>query len=979
MRKILFILGWVLLSFTTFGQGVISGHVFEQDGTTPIEGAAITFSGYSLVGDTIVAQFLSDTVGGYEANLDPGQYAVSASAMGYETIFLSDSLMVTDSLFCDTIDFLLHESYFPVRYVAVKPFANGMVRVLWSMQDPVLFEDFETGDFNRVHWDNSISSFPWVIDSVHAYQGSFCMKSTCEGMANGHSEIEVSVHVPRSGQMGFQSRISSESPWDAGLFFIDDREMLECSGQSDWEEHRFDITEGEHVFRWVYRKDANTDEGDDCFYVDDIHFFIEDSVRDDRAFQYYDLFRSRFEESPVLLASHLTDTVFMDMNWNGLTWGQYCWGVCRHYEGNRGHSDTIWSTYLDKDMTTIFEADVTTNVGLTAVGARVDLLAGSNQGNEYHAVANQNGHVTIDNVYRDSYTIRVHLDGYVDYVSDSLVSVMEPTQVDVELREEVKGVDSLYVSSTGWAIWQLSDTLYRNLQYIDLQLDSIQVGRTLESFYQIEVDGLTPGQTYQARVRPVYLSDTCEWRSYNWTYRSCADFQQTTSGLQGVVYDNGVLLSWHLPENDSLLGTMLFRENDVLAFVEGTSYLDESVDMQGVANYGIRLVYDGDMEGSYYAMACEENVTVPFPAFCDPPVKLEAENFLDGEEYGALISWGERPEPVEGWLHYDNGEYRNSIGGGDEPVIFWSVRFDAEYLAEYQGTELKKVSLFDIGAGTYQLWIYKGGETAPATLVRSQNMLLTGMNGWHEELIVPALEITGNEPIWIVVGQQGLSRPAAVCSDMGDPDGRWVSLDGTAWTDLHTYNMHYTWMLRAFVSNRFGKLHPLGNDNYILQHYNLYRSYENVNYQQIAAIPAVEGQVFYQYLDLLVGDTHHDFYYRLTAVYLSDDGEICESDDAASMYAPENHYVWVDDHWFVDENQNEVMAVYPNPATEMLYVESKDMRHLRIFNVMGQCLGDEAVNSDNVQLNLSDLASGLYLLQVTTKNGVQSCRFVVSH
>ena len=92
----------------------------------------------------------------------------------------------------------------------------------------------------------------------------------------------------------------------------------------DWEEHRFQVGEGEHVFRWAYHKDASTDVGDDCFYVDNIRFYVEDTLKgdDDRSFQYYDLFRRRYDGETVMLASHLTDTVFLEMNWSGLPWGK---------------------------------------------------------------------------------------------------------------------------------------------------------------------------------------------------------------------------------------------------------------------------------------------------------------------------------------------------------------------------------------------------------------------------------------------------------------------------------------------------------------------------------------------------------------------------------------------------------------------------------------------------------------------------------
>ena len=871
----------------------------------------------------------------------------------------------------------LRERFQPVRYVAARQFTNDLVRISWSMYDPMLFEDFETGDFSRFPWNNNLSDYTWTVDTLQAYDGNFCMKSTCEGVGVGISQIEVSVYVPLEGQMSFYSKISSESPWDIGRFYLDGVKKMECSGEEDWTEHRFDISVGEHVFRWDYVKDASTDVGDDCFYVDCIHFYQEDSTKMTRSFQYYELFRSRFEETPVLMASHLTDTVFMDMNWSSLPWGQYRWGVSCHYEDDRGDSDTIWSAYLDKDMTTTFTLDATTNVGLSPMGATVTLSSHSEQGYEYQATLDANGHLLLPAVYRDEYDLRVHLDGFVDYVSTSAIPVFEPAQIEVELMEATNGIDSLYVSYTGWAMWSMHEAKNRDLQSFEIMLDSVLVATTTAPFFQFDVSGLSDGDTCLAQVRPIYLSDTCDWRSCWWVYRSCSSFEGSTNGLNWSQQGEAVQLSWSYPEG-SFVGAVLFREGDFLGFTEGTSFMDETVELHGEVEYGLRLVYDGAVDGTYYSMSCKQDTVAVFPAYCDPPVKLDGTAYYEDEnDHGALISWGERPEPVNQWLYYDDGVFKRSLGGNDEPRIFWAIRFEAEDLADFVGTSLRKVSLYDVGAGTYQLWIYVGGDTAPRTLVRSQNMALTNAQAWHEETISPAFEIPENEPIWIVVGQQGLSRPAAACQDTGNANGRWVSLDGETWTDMHTFNMYYTWMLRAFVTNQAGRMMELNKDGYSLQQYNLYRSFNNTNYQQVAEIPAVEGQLYYEYRDNLAEDDHEDVYYRLTAFYLADNGETCESDYAATLNDPEQNYVTID-LTLTNENQALDFKLYPNPTSGLITIALEGMQKVVVYNALGQALLNKEVNSDLLQLDLSGFEDGLYWIKVMAQSGTMVRSFVIS-
>ena len=837
MRKIamvLTVLFFLLSGRTSWAQMMVSGTVYEQDTITPIEGVTVTFSGIGESGDTLVYQLVTDTIGCFGDSLDFGSYWVWASAEGYQTAYLQDSLHIVEGQVLSSIDFFLYEIYHPVQYVVAQHYDDDLVQISWSMQAQQMY--------------------------------------------------------------------------------------------------------------------------------------------DTKAFQYYDLYRSRFEENPVLLASHLTDTMFMEMNWNSLPWGQYRWGVSCYYEGNRGLSDTIWSAYLDKDMTTTLEIQATTNIGVPPAGAVVTVS--SQQGHNYEAILDANGHTLLPEVYRDDYDLSVHLDGFVDYYSDSTLSIFEPTQVEIELMEALIGVDSLYVSSTGWAIWTLGERQNRDLQYFEIMLNGEPVGTTTANEFQFEVSNLTEGDTCMVQVRPVYLSDTCDWRVCEWVYRPCTVFQGSATGLDCTQHDEALLLSWTYPEGE-MLGAFLYRNGEFLCFTESDSFLDETVEMHGQVVYCLRLVYAGPTDGTYYSMSCEECVTHVFYAYCDPPAKLDGTIYYENEsDYGALISWGERPEPIEQWLQYDNGVFKRSLGGDGDPRIFWAIRFEAEDLADYLGTALQKVSLYDVAAGTYQLWVFVGGETAPQTLVRSQSMDLIGAQVWHEEMITPAFEIVENEPLWIVIGQQGLARPAAACEDMGNANGRWVSLDGETWTDMHTFNMHYTWMLRAFVSNHSGRERQLREDGFTLQQYNLYRSYDNVDYQQVASIPAVLGQLYYEYRDNLADETH-DVYYGLKAFYVADNGETCESEYATTLNDPELNYIVID-ITSTKENLEPSLKLYPNPSNGLIAIEMEGMQNVVVYNALGQALLSKKANDDALQLDLSGFEDGLYWVKVMTQNGKAVKTLIIS-
>lgn len=62
------------------------------------------------------------------------------------------------------------------------------------------------------------------------------------------------------------------------------------------------------------------------------------------------------------------------------------------------------------------------------------------------------------------------------------------------------------------------------------------------------------------------------------------------------------------------------------------------------------------------------------------------------------------------------------------------------------------------------------------------------------------------------------------------------------------------------------------------------------------------------------------------------------------------------------------IVIYPNPAQEILLVKGVELQTLRVFDLQGRLLKTE----NGVQVTVSDLASGTYLLQV----GTQVVRFI---
>lgn len=968
---LLVMLAWSVSSERVMAEGTVVGSVFEQDGFTPIANATVFFTGVSSEGDTVDYQFVSDSLGLYFGMVTEGSFFAWAIADGYDA---SEWLqvVVNDGETAFGIDFVLHETYASVHYVIARQFDPSRVELIWSMHSTEMVENFESGDFNAFNWNNEISDFPWQITATEPFEGSYCMKSGCEGVASGISEIEVVVNVPANGQMSFWQRISSESTWDIGRFYLDDVVMEECSGNSSWEEVSFEILEGVHVFRWSYVKDADNDLYDDCYYVDNICFMDADASM--RSLQYFNVYRRRFDEVPEMLASHLADSSFMDMSWNHLPWGSYAYGVSCTYEGNRMESEIVWSNTLGKDLTTTLEIAVTTNTGQVAEGTAITIAPADTLGDVYNALADENGTCLFGSIARGAYWVRAQLDGYEVFASDTLVTVYEPTVLNIELQERIFDLDSLYVSSTGWAMFALADSLLPYVQHFEVMLDSVVVDTTSQMFYQFEVDTLSAYHVHHAMARPVFFSGTGAWSECDWVYWYCSDFPVSTDLEVKETGGDALRLEWTAPDNDSLIGFAVFRDNAFIGFAETASFLDETPEFHdNQVQYCVRAVYDVDMVNGYYSMACASCAVYYLPELCDPTVDLDGQNYFnDDSDYGALISWGIRPIVVNEWLFYDNDAYEMALGADGQ--IFWGVKFEAEDLLDYYGSFLSKVALYDIAAGFYQLWIYYGEEISPINLVYYQNMHLDGCNDWHVEPINTPLLLPENAAVWVVIGQQSLSFPAAACANTGNPNSRWVSVDGTTWTDLTSYNLCYSWMLRAFVTNQSKGAAPSRNTQANLVRYNVYRSYDGISYAMVGSVPAMEGVAFYQFRDLLVGNSHRLYYYQVTAYYDSD----CESDPALAWDDPTKDYVIVDDAWHVEERHSGVL-VYPNPSSGRVLVAGDGLVQVAVQDALGRVVLQSQAVSDELELDMSQFQNGLYLLRIATQKGIETHRVMVTH
>ena len=197
--------------------------------------------------------------------------------------------------------------------------------------------------------------------------------------------------------------------------------------------------------------------------------------------------------------------------------------------------------------------------------------------------------------------------------------------------------------------------------------------------------------------------------------------------------------------------------------------------------------------------------------YADQDVYIAIRHFITGGKGYIEVDQVELVSIAEEGLYYDDGICTSLVGVGGNLV--WAVMFPADMIRSFSRGSLTKVALYETRNNQHnlQLKIHLGGDNAPGDLVCSEIYTPLGVEGFHFHELETPIEIDGTQNLWIVFYQitgQFDTWPGAVCKDVsGDPNGRWVSMDGFggSWMDLAVAAFPgYTWMIRAYGTNILG-------------------------------------------------------------------------------------------------------------------------------------------------------------------------------
>ena len=170
--------------------------------------------------------------------------------------------------------------------------------------------------------------------------------------------------------------------------------------------------------------------------------------------------------------------------------------------------------------------------------------------------------------------------------------------------------------------------------------------------------------------------------------------------------------------------------------------------------------------------------------------------------------------PINEWLCYTTQGGMGYVGASGN--FYWGIMLPVSKLQPYINTWLTKVALYENANNNLRpitINIYLGGTSSPGTLVLTQDFMPGEASGFHEVPLDSDILIDGTQNLWITFHQVGDMYPASFAPNTGDPNGRWISVNGTTWMDMASTNLGcFSLSVKGFVTNALGENSELLNN-----------------------------------------------------------------------------------------------------------------------------------------------------------------------
>ena len=406
--------------------------------------------------------------------------------------------------------------------------------------------------------------------------------------------------------------------------------------------------------------------------------------------------------------------------------------------------------------------------------------------------------------------------------------------------------------------------------------------------------------------------------------------------LTAVSEGSNIRLNWSVPTENSHF-TVYRGGRMCQSDMTGYSYLDDQIMRSGTYGYHVEN-NSGDL-----STWCPDHLVyaTAMNYYCEPPQHLEGT--YDGGH--VALTW-EEPEFVgNGLMAYDNNQFSEHIGTNSHK---WGIKIEPTHLALFEGHPLTHLEMFDCSAGHYTYTIHNGELVNNSTLIYTQQHDMEGTHEWVRFPLDDQVSFDASLPLWVCVATTGADKPIPCCEYVGEPNSCMIK-SGSIWKPVTTFGQNLSWLLRAYTTPAEGRSFS----------YNLYWGPEEGGEEQM--VLGYEGLTMTE----AAYNTTENMRYNVTTFW---DGR--ETDFSNTVYLGPS--VAVPEH----NDACQGLAVYPNPVKGLLTLQGKEMRHVSLYSAVGMLIDDRDVAGDHMELDMERLAEGLYLLHVTTAEGVMVMKVV---
>ncbi|MBP6872427.1 MAG: T9SS type A sorting domain-containing protein [Bacteroidales bacterium] len=331
------------------------------------------------------------------------------------------------------------------------------------------------------------------------------------------------------------------------------------------------------------------------------------------------------------------------------------------------------------------------------------------------------------------------------------------------------------------------------------------------------------------------------------------------------------------------------------------------------------------------------------------------------------------------WIHWDDEINYTAIGIASPEPFDIAARWEPEQLSGFEGSSITQIAFFpNEESSTYRVrvWI---GELAE-NLIVDQEVISPVIGEWNTITLETPVPVDITQELWIGYQNDGEYGYQMGVDDGPAIDGYGNMINFGGWQTLLEINpfMDYNWNIAAHLVTITGESILLNKGIRELMGYNVYRSIDGGEYvlwDYISGITYTDPEEF------IIGTL---YCFIVTAVYES------ETDQCESNFSNEACVVC---GIFVPEEKSQLkLKIYPNPASEVLYIESPEkIERVSILDCRGITIEQSSNRTDEqtngrtgeqardhvLKIPLNGLAPGLYLVRVETGGGMVARKVVV--